>query len=179
MKIIGRKTDYRGKYLQIVRKEYLTNNGKKGFWECVERRGGVLVFAVTKDNEVILEKIFRIPIESYSIELPAGALDRRNEKPKETAKRELREETGYSAKKLTKVLKWKMSPWFSFSEGTLFFAPNVEFIGRKGGEDVEEIETIKVPLRSLETFLMKQSEKINVEISIFAALALLRKKKLV
>jgi len=179
MKIIGRKTDYRGKYLQVVKKEYLTDNGKKGFWECVKRRGGVLVFALTKNREVILEKIFRIPIESYSIELPAGALDRKNEKPKETAKRELREETGYSAKKLVKVLKWKISPWFSFSEGTLFFAPNVEFISRKGGEDVEEIETIKVPLRNLEKFLMEQSEKINVEISIFAALALLKKKGLV
>lgn len=179
MKIIGRKTDYRGKYLQVVKKEYLTDNGKKGFWECVKRRGGVLVFALTKNREVILEKIFRIPIESYSIELPAGALDRKNEKPKETAKRELREETGYSAKKLVKVLKWKISPWFSFSEGTLFFAPNVEFISRKGGEDVEEIETIKVPLRSLEKFLMEQSEKINVEIFIFAALTLLKKKGLV
>jgi ADP-ribose pyrophosphatase len=179
MKIIKRKTIYKGKHLQVVKKEYLTKSRKKGFWECVERIGGVLVFALTKNKEVILEKIFRIPIESYSIELPSGALDKRNEEPKETAKRELREETGYLAKKLTKVFKWKMSPWFSCNEGILFFAPKVEFIGKKGGEDVEEIEIIKVPLKDLEKFLTKQSKRMNVEISIFAAIALLKKKKLI
>ncbi len=163
----------------MIAKEYLVKAGKKGVWECLERPGGVLVFALTKSKEVILEKIFRIPIESYSIELPAGTQDKKNEDPKKTARRELLEETGYLAKKLTLVFKCQLSPWIASSPGLLFFAPDVEFVGREGGEDAEEIEVIKIPLKNLEKFLIKQSKKTPVEISVFGALAILKKKKLI
>lgn len=179
MKILKRKIIHQGKHLKIVEKEYLTKTGKRGIWECVERPAGVLIFPLTKKKEVILEKIFRIPINNYSIELPAGALDQKNESPKETAKRELLEETGYLAKKLIPVFKWQLSPWVAFSKGTLFFAPDVEFVRKKGGEDVEEIEVLKVPLKKLEEFLIKKSKKTKVEISIFGALSLLKAKKLI
>ncbi|PIP24845.1 MAG: NUDIX hydrolase [Candidatus Nealsonbacteria bacterium CG23_combo_of_CG06-09_8_20_14_all_36_12] len=179
MKILKKKVIYKGKYLRAVEKEYLTKTGKRGIWECIERPAGVLIFPLTKNKEVILEKIFRIPINSYSIELPAGALDRKNENPKETAKRELLEETGYLAKKLIPVFKWQLSPWVASSLGILFFAPDVEFVGKKGGEDVEEIEVIKVPLKNLEKFLLENLKKTKVEISIFGALAILREKRLI
>jgi ADP-ribose pyrophosphatase len=179
MKIFKKKVIYKGKYLRLVAKEYLTKTGKKGIWECIERPAGVLIFPLTKNKEVILEKIFRIPINNYSIELPAGALDRKNENPKETAKRELIEETGYLAKELIPIFKWQLSPWLASSEGILFFAPDIELVGRKGGEDVEEIEILRIPLKNLEKFLVKQSKKTNVEISILGALLILKKKKLI
>ena len=179
MKILNKKIIYKGKHLKVLEKEYCTRTGKKGTWECVERKGGVIIFPLTKKKEVILEKIFRIPINSYSIELPAGALDKKNESPKETARRELIEETGYLAKKLIPVFKWQSSPWVFSSRVILFFAPDVEFVGRKGGEDVEEIEVIKVPLKNLESYLIKQSKKAKIEISVFGALSLLKAKKIV
>ena len=179
MKILNKKLVFEGKYLKVIEKKFLTETGKKGIWECVERKGGVLIFPLTKDKKVILEKIFRIPIDSYSIELPAGAADRKNETFREVARRELREETGYLADKLIPIFKWELSPWVAKSPSILFFAPNIKFIGKKGGEDVEEIEVIKVPLESLEKFLIKQSKKTKVEISIFGALALLKTKKLI
>src|SRR4030042_6723830 len=167
MKIIGKKEAYRGKYLKVIEKEFSTKTGKRGIWECVERRGGVLIFPLTKDKEVILEKIFRIPINNYSIELPGGAIDRKNETLKKNAKRELIEDTGYVANKLIPVFEWELSPWVTKSSAILFFAPNVEFIGKKGGEGEEEIGEINIPLRTLEEFLIKQSKKTRVEISIF------------
>lgn len=182
MKIVNKKEAYKGKYLKVIEKEFLTRNGKKGIWEYIERRGGVIVFPLTKKKEVILEKIFRIPINIYSIELPAGALDKNGEVPKETAKRELLEETGYLAKKIIPLFKCELSPWVVSSPGFLFFAPNVEFIGKKeGGEDVEEIKVLKVPLKGLEKFLIKESKKTKVAVSlfIFGALSLLKAKKLV
>ena len=83
------------------------------------------------------------------------------------------------AKKLIPVFKWQSSPWVLSSRVILFFAPDVEFVGKKGGEDVEEIEVIKVPLKNLESYLMKQSKKAKIEISVFGALALLKAKKIV
>jgi len=179
MKIINRRTVYKGKYLKVIEKKFLTKTGQKGTWECVERKGGVLVFPLTKKKEVILEKIFRIPINDYSIELPAGATDKKNETFREAAKRELLEETGYLASKLMPVFEWELSPWIARSPSILFFAPNVKFVGKKGGEDVEEIEVIKVPLKNLEKFLIKQPKKTKVAISIFGALTLLKIKKLI
>ena len=64
MKIIKKKEAYKGKYLKVIEKEYLTKRGEKGIWECVERKGGVLTFPLTKNKEVILEKIFRICFKS-------------------------------------------------------------------------------------------------------------------
>ena len=77
MKVLNKKIIYKGKHLKVVEKEYLTETGKRGIWECVERPTGVLIFPMTRKKEVILEKIFRIPIGSYSIELPAGALEKK------------------------------------------------------------------------------------------------------
>ena len=179
MKIISQKEVYKGQHLKVIKKEFLTKNGKRGVWECVERRGGVLIFPLTKKKEVILEKIFRIPINSYDIELPAGSVDKKNETLKENAKRELLEETGYLAKKIIPIFEWELSPWFASSPAILFFAPDVEFKEKKGGEDVEDIKVIKVPLKKLEEFLIKQSKKTKVHLSVFGALALLKKKKMI
>lgn len=193
MKILSKKIVYKGKYLKVIEKEYLTKTKKKGVWEYIERPAGVLIFPLTKEKlpndpffqaketgpYVILEKIFRIPINSYSIELPAGALDKKNETPKQTAKRELLEETGYLAKKLIPIFEWQLSPWVAFSKGILFFAPEVEFVGKKGGEDVEEIEVIKVPLKNLEKFLLRESKKSKIEMSVLGAITLLKMKKLI
>lgn len=178
MKIIKNKTAYKGKHLKVIEKKFLTKNGKIGTWECIEREGGVLIFALTKNKKVILEKIFRIPINSYSIELPAGATDKRNESLEETARRELKEETGYLAKKMIKIFSWQLSPWVALSKGTLFFAPDVEYAGKSDREDEEEIIILEKPLKDLEKVLIKESKKTPVEISIWGAIALLKNKKM-
>jgi ADP-ribose pyrophosphatase len=179
MKIIGKKTIYKGKYLKVVEKEYLTKTGKKGIWECVEKKGGVFIFPLTKNKEVILEKIYRVPLNSFTIEIPAGLLDKSKEKPEKAAKRELLEETGYLAKKLIPVFKFPVEPGLASNQGILFFAPDVEFVGKIKGEDVEEIEVLRIPLKKLEDFLIKQSNKTKVDLKIFGALAILKKRKLI
>jgi len=179
MRILKKKIVYKGKYQKVLEREFLTKAGTKGIWEYVERGDAVFIFPLTKKKEVILEKIYRIPIKSFSIEIPAGRLDKKGEKPKKTAQRELLEETGYLAKKLIPVLKFPIEPCLVPNQGILFFAPDVEFIGKKGGEDVEEIEVLKVPVDNLESFLISQSKKVNVDIKILGFLTLLKKKKMV
>jgi len=193
MKIINKKEAYKGKYVKVIEKKVLTKSGKEEIWECVKRKDAVFIFALTKKREVILEKIFRIPINDYVISLPAGMLDKKTtthpppsrqrrapETPKETAKRELLEETGYLAKKLIKIFKWPLNPGVSIEKATLFFAPNVKFTGKpKAKDDVEEIEVIKIPLKDLEDFLIKQSKKKMVDLKILGVVPLLKKRKLI
>ncbi len=179
MKISKQKIVYKGKYLEVLSKEYFTKNGEKGIWECIKKPNAVFIFPLTKNKEVILEKIYRIPINSFSIELPAGLLDKKGEKPEKAAKRELIEETGYLAKKLIPILKFAIDPAFVTNEGILFFAPEVELKSNPTTkEDVEEIEVIKVPLKNLREFLIKQSKKITIDPKILGFIPLLKAKKL-
>ena len=179
MKIINRKIAYKGKYLKVIEKQCLSQNGKKFIWECVERHDAVFVFAVTRSKEVILEKIFRVPSKDYSIEMPAGLLDKKNEIPRVVAKRELLEETGYLAKKLIFISEFLVTPGGGSQKGFLFFAPNAELINGGNREDAEEIEIIKVPIKNLEKFLINQSKKIEVDLKILGVLALVKMKRLV
>lgn len=73
--------------------------------ELVEVGGAVGIVAITDDNKVVLVKQFRKPIEKPIFEIPAGKLEK-NE-------RELKEETGYSAKNIKLIHKFFTSAGFS------------------------------------------------------------------
>lgn len=80
--------------------------------ELVEVGGAVGIVAITDDNKVVLVKQFRKPIEKPIFKIPAGKLEK-NESPKECAERELKEETGYSAKNIKLIHKFFTSAGFS------------------------------------------------------------------
>ncbi|MEK5601927.1 NUDIX hydrolase [Clostridioides difficile] len=80
--------------------------------ELVEVGGAVGIVAITDDNKVVLVKQFRKPIEKPIFEIPSGKLEK-NESPKECAERELKEETGYSAKNIKLIHKFFTSAGFS------------------------------------------------------------------
>ena len=76
------------------------------------------VCAITPENEVLLVKQFRKPAEQPLLEIPAGKLEK-GEDRKEAAIRELQEETGYIASDLRFVTNMYGSPGFS-SENFLY-----------------------------------------------------------
>jgi ADP-ribose pyrophosphatase len=83
---------------------------KEGHWEYVDRvnaTGAALIVAVTPDEKVLLVEQYRIPVHARTIELPAGIIgdepDSTNETIAEAARRELLEETGYTAERIEAV----------------------------------------------------------------------------
>ena len=88
---------YNGKIIKLRRDTALLPNGKTSTREVIEHNGGVCVAALTDSDEVLFVKQFRYPFGKILTELPAGKLDSPDEDPLEAAKRELKEETGYSA----------------------------------------------------------------------------------
>ena len=77
---------------------------KEGNWEFVDRlnaTGAAVIVAVTENQKLLLVEQYRIPVKSRTIELPAGIIgdgpEGSAEDPKEASRRELLEETGYSA----------------------------------------------------------------------------------
>ena len=70
--------------------------------EWIDHPGAVAVLALTDAGELVMERQFRYPLGRDMIEVPAGKIDP-GEDPLATAKRELREETGYTAAEWTHV----------------------------------------------------------------------------
>ena len=93
---------YKGTLLDVRRDEITLPNGKTSAREYIKHPGAACIIPVLPDGNIALITQYRYPVQSEMIELPAGKLDP-GEKPEVCAKRELEEEIGYSAGKLTFV----------------------------------------------------------------------------
>ena len=184
MRITKRELAFEGEYLRLVNKHFKTDTGKEGIWETVERknvynRGAVVVIALTKNQEVILERNWRAPIESFVIQFPAGLTDVEGESEEETAKRELLEETGYLARELIPIIVSPLSPTLVPTEGSHFLAREVEYIGKQGEDTVEKIEVLRVPISELGRFLLNPPDNTMLDLRVPGILWILEKKKLI
>jgi ADP-ribose pyrophosphatase len=94
---------------------------------------------VDKKKRILLVRQYRLPADDYLWELPAGRLDP-GEKPLQAAKRELAEETGYSARKWTKLASFWVSPGYVEERMTIFLATDLTE-GEATPMDDERIET--------------------------------------
>ena len=86
----------------------------------VHHRGSAVMMAVDR-KRILLVRQYRLPAERFLWELPAGSIDP-GEKPLQTAKRELKEETGYHAKKWKKLISFYPSPGFLTEKMTIYQA---------------------------------------------------------
>ena len=181
MRVTGREVAFEGNYLRLVKKRFETEGGAKGVWETVERtnvydRGAVVVIALTKTGEVILEKNWRAPVESFIIQFPAGLIDRENESEEETARRELLEETGYLARRLIPVMPLPMSPDFTPTEATHFLAPDAEFAGKEKEDAADIMQVLLVPREALDHFLLNLPADTKLDLRVPGILWVLEKK---
>ncbi|HWX92173.1 MAG TPA: NUDIX hydrolase [Terriglobales bacterium] len=99
-------------------------SGVRVLREVVRHTGSVVILATSEDRrepQVLLEHQYRHAAESYLWELPAGRIDK-GEKALAAAKRELLEETGYTAKRWKRILNFFASPGFVAEPMTVFWA---------------------------------------------------------
>jgi ADP-ribose pyrophosphatase len=115
-------------------------------WTIVHRKAAVVIAPMTRDGKILLIRQERIPIRQAIWEMPSGQIDDHNadqEKIKNVALRELREETGYelaSDGELVPLGHYFSSPGFTDERGYLFLARSVQPCA--GGPDHEEGESI-------------------------------------
>jgi ADP-ribose pyrophosphatase len=90
----------------------------------VQHGGSAVVMPVDDMNRVLLVRQYRLPALRYMWELPAGRIDP-GETVAQTARRELREETGFRARKMTKLCEFWVSPGFLGEKMTIFLATDL------------------------------------------------------
>ncbi len=88
---------YEGHFLKVRRDEIRLPDGKTAWREHVVHPGAVMIVPITDDGQLIVERQHRYPLDRVLLEFPAGKLDP-NETTLHCARRELREETGFSAR---------------------------------------------------------------------------------
>jgi ADP-ribose pyrophosphatase len=96
-KTVHRQELFRGHFLHAVREQVELPDGTHADREFILHPGAVMVIPLLDDGQVVLERQYRHPVGQVLIEFPAGKLDP-GEDPQACARRELQEETGYSAR---------------------------------------------------------------------------------
>jgi ADP-ribose pyrophosphatase len=122
----------------------------------VQHAGSAVVMPVDEKGRVLLVRQYRLPAKAFMWELPAGRVDA-GENVMQAAKRELREETGFKAKKWTKVASFYVSPGFLAEKMTIFLAEDLKEGEQEPMED-ERIQMKWVKARELDD--MVESGKI-------------------
>jgi ADP-ribose diphosphatase len=139
-RLVSSRTVYRGPVFTVTTDYVQEPGGVKVRRDIIRHSGSVVVLAVDDSKatpRVLLERQYRHAAADYLWEIPAGRIDP-GEKELEAAKRELLEETGYTAAKWRRILKFYASPGFVAETMSVFLATSL----RSGEAQPEEDEII-------------------------------------
>jgi len=171
MTVISKETLWDGKFLRTVLVRYSLPGSPDVVreWEAMERVGCAGIAAIvpiTDRDEVVLIRQFRPPIGGFVVELPAGLCEQ-GEDLESAAQRELIQETGYAAGSLHFLAEGPMSPGASSEILSVFAASGLSYVGVRDRDETEEIEVLKVPLRTLNDKLAEmhgQGDHIDLKV---------------
>jgi len=157
------RVEWQGRHLRVV-----VRDG----WEYVSRTaptGVVGIVAVTDDGKLILVEQYRVPVDAAVIELPAGLVGDRPGEQAETletaAKRELLEETGYTAESMTRLIEATSSAGLTDECVTLLLARGLKKVSQGGGDGSEKIIVHEIPLAEIAPGLASSNSPGNASTS--------------
>lgn len=145
---------YAGRLLHVFKDKVTLPNGHNSTREYIKHNGASAVVPVTDDGKIILEHQFRYPFHDVLIEIPAGKLDGADEDPLEAAKRELKEETGYTAEEWVSLGPICPSVAYTTEVIWMYMAKGL----KKGDQDLDKDEFLnvyEVPIEEILDKIMK------------------------
>ncbi len=157
---------WQGKFIAAVR---------RGRWEYVERAGRIsaVVILAEHDGKVVLVEQQRVPIGGRCLELPAGLIgdDHAGDDVEGAARRELAEETGFSAAHIEVLGEYYSSPGMVAESFTLVRASGLTRAGEGGGVDGEQIVTHLVARADIARFIAaKRAEGVGIDVKLLVLL---------
>lgn len=148
---LSSKTVYQGKVFWVTSDEVLEPGGIRARRDVVRHNGSVVILAIDDrknpdDPDILLIRQYRHAAGQFLLELPAGRIEP-GEKLMPAAKRELLEETGYRAKKWSRLVQYYASPGFVAESMDILLAENLVHAPGEGTPDEDEhIEVHPTPL---------------------------------
>ncbi len=138
---------YGGIFLKMKRDQVSLPDGKQAVREYLTHPGAVAILAILDDGRVLMERQYRYPIAKACIEIPAGKLEI-GEDHLLCAKRELEEETGYSANRWSFIR--RIHPVISYSTEfiDIYLAEDL-VLGKRHLDEEEFLDVFAAPLEQL------------------------------
>ncbi len=157
---------FQGKYFSFESEDVTLPNGTRSELSMVRHPGSTAVVPLFEDNTVLMERQYRHAVQAHLVEIPAGTMEP-GEQPLTCARRELEEETGYTAEDFVLLLDLDILPAYTDERIYVYLArglmPSLQQL-----DDDEVIEIVTYPLA--ETLKMIDSGQIRDGLTILSLL---------
>ena len=165
--VTDRQTVYRDRWITVQKVRVRLPNGQSYDYTTVRRLPGAAVWAVNPTGDVLLLREYRFPLNQIIYQLPGGLIDP-GESPEKTARRELREETGYTAESLVFLGTVHDNPGLMVGRTTLFLARDLHRRGAPEPETTESSVAEWIPLKVLQEWIRRGLITDRIVLSAFA-----------
>lgn len=146
--MLSSERKYANPWVELVHHEVLNPNGNPGIYGEIQFQNKAIgIVAVNDNEEILMVKQFRFPLGYETWEIPEGGCPLAEENLA-AAKRELEEETGYTAESWESIIQLELSNSVSNETGEVFLARNLKK-GLANPEDTEDLTVAWVPLKEV------------------------------
>lgn len=167
-KEVSRKYIHNGRIISLREDDVTLPNGKRAKREVVEHPGGVCVAALTDDRNLLMVRQYRRPFDEVLLEIPAGKLDK-GEDHLDCGIRELREETGFSAKHFEYFGHIYPTPGFCDEKIHIYFAWDLTE-GDCDPDDDEFLDVLQIPFDEVFDKVIKNEIKDSKTVAAVLAM---------
>lgn len=158
---------YRGRKFNFEVNRLRLPNRAEGDWECIRHPGGSLAVPVTSEGKLVLVRQYRFSVQRRLLEFPAGTVEI-GEDPEKTIRREIEEETGYSAQTWKPLGRFPIAPGYSDEYIYAFLAQDLEKLEHPPEQDIDEdIEVVLMTPQELEKAILTGDAVDGKSISSF------------
>ena len=166
---------YENQWIRVEHDAVTTPGGKPGIYGVVRFKNlAVGVLPIDAEDHTWLVGQYRYPLNEYSWEIPAGGCPK-GEDPLDTARRELREETGLIAGTLTPLLSGiKLSNSVTDEDAFAYVATDLT-VGEAEPEDTEDLQVKRLPVDEVIEMVMNDEIDDSFTVLAFQRLALTRR----
>ncbi len=151
--ILAQQTVAQSKLFSIESLDLRFSNGVERTYERMKPSGrnAVMMVPITEQGDILLVREYAAGTERYELGFPKGLIDP-GEQPNEAAVRELKEEIGFGANKLTPLKEVILAPSYFSSKMTLFIAEEL-YPEKLEGDEPEPLDNVRWPLAQAEELL--------------------------
>jgi len=151
---VSSESIFEGKILHVERWQVTCPNGHPATREIVVHKGAAAVVPVYEDGTTLLVRQHRVSVDRVTLEIPAGKLDSAGEDPLDCAVRELREETGLAAERMTLLTSLLTTPGFCTEKIAIYLAQGLSQGETQPDED-EFLGLVRMPLEEAIALVMR------------------------
>ncbi len=147
IKRLERKLIHKGAIIDYYQDTMQIPNGNVVKWDLIDHKGAAAIVAVREDGKLLMVRQYRNALDRETLEIPAGGLNGREEPTETAARRELQEETGYTANEVELLTSIYTTVAFCNEKIDIYVARGLK---HPGEQHLDEDEYINVEAYSIE-----------------------------